>query len=367
MRIKDLTIQICLLFLFNLTLKAGFIETSDTAGSKSGTYYEPDNKYIQYTGRFDFTNVKKPKFWAAGTYIKAKYKGDSCTFLLADNYLYGKYNNYIEVVIDDTILKRIQTKPGKSTYTFGRELAYGKHTIVICKNTESNIGYLEFSGLRVHKLLRPDDKPGRKIEFIGNSITCGTGSDISGTACGTHEWFDQHNAYLSYGPLTARALNAQWYLSSVSGIGLVHSCCGMKITMYDVYGNIGFNQAPVSWDFNRYIPDVVTICLGQNDGIQDSADFCHAYIDLIEEVRSHYPAATIICLSSPMADNGLTHVLKNYLKGIVHYENKIGEPNIYYFFFSKKYNSGCGGHPDLNEHAMIAKELTPFIKTKMNW
>ncbi len=356
-----------LLFLCNLALKAGFVEAPRTTTKKTRTCYDPDNQYIQYTGRFDITNVKKPKSWAAGTYIKVKYKGDSCTFLLKDNNLYGKYKNYIEAVIDDTILKRIQTSPDRDTYTFGQGLAYGTHTIVICKNTESNIGYLEFSGLLVHKLLRPDNKPERKIEFIGNSITSGTGSDISGVTCGTGEWFDQHNAYLSYGPLTARELKAQWHLSSVSGIGLIHSCCGLKVTMHDVYDNLGFNQNAIPWDFKRYIPDVVTICLGQNDGIQDSTNFCRAYTSLIEEVRGHYPAATIICLSSPMANDTLAHVLKNYLKGIVQYENKIGDPNIYCFFFSKSYNSGCDGHPDLKEHAMIAKELAPYIKTKMNW
>ena len=66
-------------------------------------------------------------------------------------------------------------------------------------------------------------KPVRRMEFIGNSITCGTGSDQSVVPCDKGVWQDQHNAYLSYGPAVARSFNAQWQLSAVSGIGLMHS------------------------------------------------------------------------------------------------------------------------------------------------
>jgi hypothetical protein len=88
--------------------------------------------------------------------------------------------------------------------------------------------------IRCAKLLKPLPKPTRKIEFIGNSITCGTGSDQSEIACGKGVWQDQHNAYLSYGPTVARQLNAQWSLSAVSGIGLIRSCCNLEIVMPQV-------------------------------------------------------------------------------------------------------------------------------------
>ena len=40
-------------------------------------------------------------------------------------------------------------------------------------------------GVWCRKLLSPPAKPKRKIEFIGNSITCGTGADQSVIPCGT--------------------------------------------------------------------------------------------------------------------------------------------------------------------------------------
>src|SRR5690606_17269343 len=116
------------------------------------------------------------------------------------------------------------------------------------------------------------------IEFIGNSITCGMGNDASAIACNTREWYDQHNAYMAYGPLTARKLNARWQLTAESGIGLIHSCCNKKTTMPQVFDKINVADDTIAWDFSRYQPDVVTVCLGQNDGIQDSTAFCNAYV-----------------------------------------------------------------------------------------
>jgi len=92
-------------------------------------------------------------------------------------------------------------------------------------------------------------KPARKIEFIGNSITCGTGSDVSKVRCGEGKWHDQHNAYMAYGPLVARHFNAQWHLSAYSGIGLIHSCCGIKFTMPEVFDRINFTPENDSWNF----------------------------------------------------------------------------------------------------------------------
>jgi hypothetical protein len=75
------------------------------------------------------------------------------------------------------------------------------------------------------------------------------GSDLSAVPCGKGVWQDQHNAYLSYGPVTARALSAQYHLSAVSGIGLMHSCCNMNIIMPQVYDKISMRNDTINWNF----------------------------------------------------------------------------------------------------------------------
>lgn len=336
------------------------------ASKDSVRLFQADHAFYQYVGRIDFANPKLPRFWSPGVYIKAKFKGSYCALLLNDQELWGKNHNYLEIVLDGKA-SRIQTTGKTNEIVVAEGIAAGEHELLICKNTESNIGYLEFVGLKCAALVKLPAKPIRKIEFIGNSITCGTGADLSATPCGKGVWHDQHNAYLSYGPIIARKLNAQWSLSAVSGIGLVHSCCSMDIVMPPVFDKIDLRGDSLAWDFNNYQPDVVTVCLGQNDGIQDSTLFCSAYIKFIEQLRSHYPQAHFILLTSPMADAALTSVLKKYLAAIKKQVNKQGDKKVHTYYYSRQYHNGCDSHPDIAEHQLMAKELGAFIKTTMKW
>lgn len=328
-------------------------------------FFAADNPLIQYTGRIDFSNPKLPRFWQPGVYIKAKFEGTSCQVILNDEMLWGSFHNYLEVVVDGKA-RRIRTQSKTDTIQVAENLSQGVHELTIAKNTEANIGYLELVGIRCEKLVEAEKKPVRKIEFIGNSITCGASADTSEIPCGAGLWQDQHNAYFSYGAVTARALNAQYHLSAVSGIGLMHSCCNLDVIMPQVFDKVSMRNNAITWDFKQYQPDVVTVCLGQNDGIQDSTIFCNKYISFIQRLRAYYPAATIICLSSPMADERLVAVMKSYLTAIVKVANT-SDKNVHTFFFSKRYYKGCDTHPSLEEHQQIAQELTSFIQKTRNW
>jgi len=324
-------------------------------------FYKADDPRIKYVGRIDFSNVLAPRFWNPGVYVQAKFRGTSLEISVNDETLYGVTHNYLEIAIDNNAPFKIQTTGKHSILKVADNLPPGVHTVTICKDTESGIGYVEFVGLKCAGLL--DMKlPKRKIEFIGDSITCGTGSDQSVVKCDQGNWYDQHNAYMSYGPTTARALNAQWQLTAVSGIGLIHSCCNLKITLPQVFDKVMLRDDSIKWDFNKYKPDVVTVCIGQNDGKQDSVAFCGAYVNFIDDIRSHYPKADIVCLNSPMANAELTPILKKYITGIVQALNNDGKKKVSYFFFSRRFNDGCGGHPSMSQHALIAEELAGYIK-----
>ncbi|MEI9911127.1 MAG: SGNH/GDSL hydrolase family protein [Bacteroidota bacterium] len=332
-------------------------------------FFPADNSFIQYMGRIDFSNPKLPRFWQPGVTISIRFTGADCRLIINDEVLWGKNHNYYQLVVDGKAY-RLQTKSATDTINVTPYLSskVAIHNVSFVKNTEANIGYLEFIGLQCSGNLLPLSNPlTRKIEFIGNSITCGTGSDATVIPCGTGVWQDQHNAYMSYGVVTARALNAQYHLSAVSGIGLMHSCCNMNIIMPPVFDKISMRNDTIAWDFNQYQPDVVTICLGQNDGIQDSTTFSNNYIAFIKQLRGYYPKATLICLTSPMADATLAAFMKKTLTAIVRNRNKNGDKKITSYFFSKQFHNGCDHHPDLAEHQLIAGELTAFIKKRMKW
>ena len=335
-------------------------------GRPKPRFFAADNANIQYTGRVDFSDVKKPRFWAPGVYLTVRFKGPACSVQLTDEVLYGKFHNYVQVVVDGQQTRRKLGGP-TTTLVVAEGLANTEHTLVLCKDTEAGIGYLEFGGLTCAQLLPPPPRPAHKIEFIGNSITCGFGADMAETPCGKGEWYDQHNAYQAYGPRTARALGAEWQLTAESGIGLMHSCCDKKNLMPQEFGTTDLRVGGKAWDFARYQPEVVTICLGQNDGVQDSVQFCGAYLSFLKTLRTDDPPARLVCPTSPMADARLTAVLRRYLTGVVAAAQAGGEQNIDKFFFARSYNAGCGAHPSLAEQELIGNELTAYLKTSLGW
>lgn len=348
-------------------------------------FFPAVNGRIQYMGRVEPSDSGTVRFWSPGVTVRMKVRGQ-CLILLRDQVSNNETHNYIEIVVDGRSPHRVRLNQPMDSLLIradgsmdlnGRSVAGDangqpvemeeEHVITLCKDTESGIGWLELLGVKTERLLHPPALPKRKIECIGNSITAGTGMDLSEIPCGKGQWYDQHNAWMSYGAQTARTLLAQWHLSAVAGIGLVHSCCDMGILMPQVFDKMDMRDNTGSWDFSLYMPDVVTVCLGQNDGIQDSTLFCTAYVAFLGDIRQRYPKAQIVCLTSPMGDQKLTDVQKRYLGGVVAAMRAGGDRRVSYYFFSRQYSSGCGGHPDLAEHGLIAAELTTYLKKLMGW
>src|SRR5471030_1563788 len=222
------------------------------AGSRDSLkLFTADNAKIQYTGRIDFTDKLKPRIWAPGVYIVAKFKGSRCEMLISDE-AGGNNHNYLEIVIDDSAPYMVELTGKTNVLSVPAGLSDKQHTILICKDTESNIGYIDFLGFRCKGLLSLPARPKRKIEYFGDSITSGTGMDLSVVPCGKGQWYDQHNAYMSYGPLTSRNLDAQWQLTALAGVGLVHSCCDMNVLLPQIYDKVFLRNDTIPWNFKSH-------------------------------------------------------------------------------------------------------------------
>jgi lysophospholipase L1-like esterase len=315
---------------------------------------------------------------SAGAFFETAFRGTCCAVLLENQDLYGNHN-YISVVVDGNYLGRIRIDGEKRQYTIAEGLKDTVHTLLVCKATESQIGYVDFTGLICDEIVPRPVIRKRKIEFIGNSITCGMGLDMSGVPCDSGKWFDQHNAYLAYGPLTARALDADWLLSAVSGIGVIRNWNSPGPVMPAVYGNLFLNtDSTVLWNRDAYVPDLVSICLGTNDFSDgdgtvlrqppDSAAFVDAYVRFVRQIRRRYPEAEICLLTSPMNPGEKSVRLENFIRSVLNrLRNACQDDRVHMFVFPESYTGGCDYHPDEAEHRKMAAELLPFYKKVMSW
>lgn len=353
-------------FLLGLLLLSSCVSIYGLRTEKEGIqFFSADHDAFRLMGRFDTTHQQFARCWAPGTAVEVGFTGTFCEIEIQDEVRFGTCHNYIVVVIDDLPPQRIQLKAERNIILIADDLPDTKHTLLICKSTEAGIGYIEFVGMSCASIF-PLPPRERSIEFIGDSITCGNGNDESQRTCGEGLWYDHNNAYLSFGCVLSRRLNANWQLNAVSGIGMTRSCCGSQITMPQVYDRIDFRPNGNSWKPLKS-PDLLVITLGQNDGLQDSTLFCTTYIDFLKTLRQAHPNSAIICCASPMANAELKPVMKNYVFSIAEALNRQGDANVFPFAYEGMYRTGCTFHPTAGEHQSIANELEVFVRKTMSW
>jgi lysophospholipase L1-like esterase len=284
-------------------------------------------------------------------------------------------HNYLQYELDGIYQKRIRVDGGAVRKIIFKADNDGQHSIWIFKATEAHTGAIfieKVSGKNLHTV-SASDAP--LIEFIGNSITCGAASDTSEVRCGAGEYHDQHNAYYAYGPRIARALNLNFIMSSVSGIGIYRNWNSDGPAMPLVYEKKDFMlNSNRLWDFKTYSPKIVSIALGTNDLSNgdgqharlpfDSAVFVKNYIAFVQLVKSKYPNAKIALLSSPMIHGDNRTLLQNCLSAVKQNIDALypSDFSVALFFFLPMQAGGCSGHPSVADHAVLAEELIPFFK-----
>ena len=330
---------------------------------------------IQYIGRFDFTDPRAPSFAWTGSAIRFRFKGTGFGIILKQlNHPKDEYHtNYFAVIIDSVVSSLIRTSPDSHYDMVVDGLAPGIHQVEIFRRTEASCGISVFEGIQLSadaKLLDPPTRPTRKIEFIGNSITCGFGNEAESELIQFSP--ETEDGYRAYGAIAARQLNAEYHAVCYSGRGIYRNydqtTTGLMPELYQLI----YPQSDKRWDFKTWIPDVVVINLGTNDfaaGIADSARFISHYLDLLRQIKSHYPAVTVICLDGPMLTDTALMTCRKFIKSAVSEFLKQGNNSVFSFSLTTQGPLGLGGdyHPNLTQHNLNAEELVPYIKTVMKW
>ncbi len=320
-----------------------------------------DDPNINYYGRIDFSNSKKPKFDWSGIEIQAIFEGTSISMILED-----EKNDY-NVFIDGKLHKIIATEKGLKTYELATKLKDTKHELLITKRTESSYGIAKFSGFildKDKKLLPAPKRPKYKIEFIGDSLTCGYGNEGTSKQCDEGDLRKSENNYLSYAQITARKIKAEAHIIAISGKGIIRNYGDKekisKDPMPSFYDYTLQNDASKKWDFKKWIPDLVIINLGTNDfSTEPNPDkdiFISEYKKLINKIKNNYDNnIKILCICSPFEQNKL----RDIIKGISEEEKTefLEMPSL-----TEDEKNGCHWHPTVAGHKKMADALIKKIK-----
>ena len=349
-----------------------------------GSIISPTDPFIQYTGRISFANPERPAWNFPGIQIVASFEGTSLRMIAKPR------SGYFVAQIDQAEPFKVAFRGERdSVVTLATALPNGVHTVKLMYAIEGYEFYPEFWGFvldKDKKLVETPALPSRKIEFIGNSITCGYGNE----GLKKEEGFDYatENHYYSYASITARNLEAQHWVVARSGIGAYRNFAGPKTgnpesNMLAQYEYVGFAWKPdlrkeatflnEKWDFSRYQPDVVCINLGTNDLSTPNYDLQllkQNYQKLLKKVRQHNPKAKIVFLTGTMLYNKELELQKQLLDEVAAEAKNAGDQEVYRFDMAPIAGNewyGNDWHPNIYQDEKMAGELTAYLRSLMNW
>lgn len=346
-------------------------QVKSTGKSTNKDLFHPTDTNIKYIGRIEDSDPNFIKFTYPGVQIRTGFTGTSLEMMCK------LHSGYFMAEIDGGEPFKISFI-GNTVTNLARDLSDGTHQAVITYIGEGYENVPEFHGFFVDKgktLAPAAPLPKHKIEFIGNSITCGYGIEANSEA--EHYEEKTANFYYTYAARTARNLDAQAVVVARSGIGVYRSYngpkTGDKVNMNTEYPYTLLYNDKHPWDFSRYTPELVCINLGTNDTSTQGADstlLVNGFKNLYHQVRSHYPQAKIVLLCGCMMSGEQLRSAKEALDTTLSYAQQQGDKEVYRFDFTPHDGSlgyGADWHPSMRQHEKMANELTPYLKKLMNW
>lgn len=331
----------------------------------------PTDAALRYVGRFDQGDAAGPRCTWSASSVAFTVSGGSASVTLKDG---GK--NHWQVVINGQPASVLALEAGEKTYPLAASLPAGRHTIELVKRTEASQGATQILGFTIDddaKLLPTADRA-RRIEVIGDSISCGYGNEAPNKE--TKFTPATENAWLAYGAVAARAVAADYVCVAWSGKKL-----WPDNSIVDLYDRVAPSVSAAGWDFTRQSPDVVVINLGTNDfnakTNPEEAGWVAAYVKFIREIRARYPKAAIYCAVGPMlsdwpGDRKPRTTILGYVGKILAEANAdtAGSPpaRLLDFGVQAQHNGiGAQWHPSVKTHSIMADKLVAALRKDLGW
>ncbi len=347
--------------------------------------FAADSQHVKMLGR---TYSEDGILWLAlsASGVEFTMKGTSASVTLAGDSSISTEENrarfaaYVDGkrVADEMIVEQEQTV---EIFTSEEEKEVTVTLIKLSEAAQSTVGIKSINVTSVGDIA-PTAEKALKIEFIGDSITCGYGVDDEDR--NHHFSTATEDATKAYAYKTAQLLDADYSLVSYSGHGIVsgYTTQGKKVTAQQVpnmyeqfarsYGSYnGFSVSSVDWDFSQFVPDFIVINLGTNDASYTGKDetlireYIDGYVKFLGKVRSDNPNAHIICALGVMGQD-----LYNAVETAVsEYSEQSGDTNVSAFKLSmqdgNKNGYAADWHPTAASHDIAAAEMAAEIKRLM--
>jgi lysophospholipase L1-like esterase len=251
--------------------------------------------------------------------------------------------------------------------------------VELVRRTEAWQGIVIFQGLLLPsgcELLPPPPWPGRRLMFIGDSITGGEyverfpPENISTPRAA--------NAARSFGMLLGRWLQAQVHLVSCGGRGIIRDWTGKTdgINAPQFFQRV-LPDDPPPWNHAEYLPDAIVVCLGTNDFSKDlpnEAAYTKAYDDFVGDIRAAHPGAALLLAESPILggapgtmDRAKRDHLRRTLEAVVTRRRAAGDQRIAVAPVRHYPGTPGNAHPVAFQHEQIALELLPPIRALTGW
>lgn len=332
--------------------------------------YAASDSVIRYTGRTLTLPDGSVAFDWAGTYADTRLKGKDLSIRLSDT-----GTNYYNVFVDGELHNVVKTCGNDTVISFVSGLDGRDHALRIQKRTEGESGkttFHQFITGRRGALSKEPATHKRHIEFIGNSLTCGFGTEGKDR----NEPFkkETENCNLSFSTIIPRYFNADYTLIAHSGRGAVRnygdSVRVSAVTMKDKMLQTFDEDNSVKWDFSTgYRPDLVVINLGSNDFSVEpqpyKSEFIKAYTQILRQIREGYGDVPVICVYSCTVPAPVYPFFEEAVASM-------NDANIHLVrlpdgLLNDTDDLGAVWHPNYNGQRKIAMSLIPQIATIMGW
>jgi hypothetical protein len=266
----------------------------------------------------------------------------------------------------DGVRKAELIKSGETRLKLDR-LGPGEHVVRLDKLTESQTGSARFEGFFVGRAGRalPAPSRSRRIEFIGDSYTVAYGVRSTTRDCTEQQVHDLTDTSLSFAPILAARLDADYRIEAFSGRGVVRNYNGLAPgePLPALFPRLipGQGEPRIAAD-DPWKPEIVVIGLGTNDfstalhageAWADEAalrkDYREAYVAFIAGLKASRPGARFFLIQGD-----------TFVDDVAEVAGRAGATAVRVTGMER---TACHGHPSVADQRMMADRLEAAIKS----